>query len=172
MIADIAIKRNQEDIENDKVIPALKAEIHEVDKSISNLLKLVERGAESDTLASRLTDLEKKKRELERRLIVAEDDYIILEKEHIVWWLSKFLDGDIEDEDFRRQLIDLLVNSVTVWDEPDGYLKITSVYNLTEEKVRSFRIKADGGSDLRSQLPCTETSQPPRHRQAVTKPPS
>lgn len=156
MIADIAIKQNQEDIENDKVIPALKAEIHEVDKSISNLLKLVERGAESDTLASRLTDLEKKKRELERRLTVAEDDYIILEKEHIVWWLSKFLDGDIEDEDFRRQLVDLLVNSVTVWDEPDGYLKITSVYNLTEEKIRSFRIKADGSSDLRSQLPPLE----------------
>lgn len=153
MIADMAIKGNREDLENDEVIPALRAEIQELDKSISNLLKLVEKGAESETLAARLTDLEKRKRDAERRLVVAEDDYIILDKPLIVRWLSQFLNGDIEDEDFRRQIIDLLVNSVTVWDEPDGYYKITSVYNLMEEEVKSFRVKADGCSDLRSQLP-------------------
>ena len=64
-IADMAIKGNQEDLENDEVIPALRAEIQELDKSISNLLKLVEKGAESETLAARLTDLEKRKREKE-----------------------------------------------------------------------------------------------------------
>ena len=152
-IADMAIKGNQEDLENDEVIPALRAEIKELDKGISNLLKLVERGAESETLAARLTDLEKQKRDAERRLIVAEDDYIILDRDLIICWLSQFLDGDIEDEEFRRQIIDLLVNSVTVWDEPDGYYKITAVYNLTDERTKSFRIKVDECSDLRSQLP-------------------
>ena len=122
-------------------------------KSIANLLKLVEKGAESDTLAARLTDLEKQKRDAERRLIIAEDDYIILEREHIIWWLSKFLNGDIEDEEFRRQIIDLLVNSVTVWDEPDGWYKITTVYNLMDQNTQTFRVKPDGSSDLRSQLP-------------------
>ena len=152
-IADMAIKGNQEDLENDEVIPALRAEIKELDKGISNLLKLVERGAESDTLATRLTDLEKQKRDAERRLMVAEDDYIILDRDLIIRWLSQFLDGDIEDEEFRRQIIDLLVNSVTVWDEPDGYYKITAVYNLTDEQTKSFRIKVEERSDLRSQLP-------------------
>lgn len=152
-IADMAIKGNQEDLENDEVIPALRAEIKELDKGISNLLKLVERGAESDTLATRLTDLEKQKRDAERRLMVAEDDYIILDRDLIIRWLSQFLDGDIEDEEFRRQIIDLLVNSVTVWDEPDGYYKVTAVYNLTDERTKSFRIKVEERSDLRSQLP-------------------
>ncbi|MBR0303475.1 MAG: hypothetical protein IJQ80_06465, partial [Clostridia bacterium] len=156
LLADMAIKQNQEDLENDEVIPALRAEIHDLDKSISNLLKLVEKGAESETLAARLTDLEKQKRDCERRLVLAEDDYIILEREHIIWWLSKFLDGDIEDEEFRRQLIDLLVNSVTVWDEPDGGYKITAVYNLVEQNTQTFRVNADGSSDLRSQLPPTK----------------
>ena len=151
-IADMAIKGNQEDLENDEVIPALRAEINELDKGISNLLKLVERGAESDTLATRLTDLEKQKRDAERRLMVAEDDYIILDRDLIIRWLSQFLDGDIEDEEFRRQIIDLLVNSVTVWDEPDGYYKITAVYNLTDERTKSFRFKVEERSDLRSQL--------------------
>ena len=155
-IADMAIKGNQEDLENDEVIPALRAEIKELDKGISNLLKLVERGAESDTLATRLTDLEKQKRDAERRLMVAEDDYIILDRDLIIRWLSQFLDGDIEDEEFRRQIIDLLVNSVTVWDEPDGYYKVTAVYNLTDERTKSFRIKVEERSDLRSQLPPTQ----------------
>lgn len=162
LLADMAIKQNQEDLEHDEVIPALRAEIHDLDKSISNLLKLVEKGAESDTLATRLTDLEKQKRDCERRLIVAEDDYIILEREHIIWWLSKFLDGDIEDEDFRRQLIDLLVNSVTVWDEPDGWYKITAVYNLIDQNTQTFRVKPDGSSDLRGQLPPMQDNPNPR----------
>lgn len=150
--ADMAIKQNQEDIENDEVIPALRAEIKELDKSISNLLKLVEKGAQSDTLADRLNDLEKQKRAAEQRLVYAEDEYIILEREHIIWWLSKFCDGDIEDYDFRRKVIDLFVNSVTVWDEPDGWYKITATYNLTENRTKTFRVNSEGErSDLRSQ---------------------
>ena len=156
MLADMAIKQNQEDLENDEIIPALRAEILDLDKSIANLLKLVEKGAESDTLATRLNDLEKQKRDCERRLIAAEDEYIILEREHIIWWLSKFLEGDIQDEEFRRQLIDLLVNSVTVWDEPDGWYKITTVYNLVDQNTQTFRVKADSSSDLRGQTPPLE----------------
>ena len=51
----------------------------------------------------------------------------------------QFKDGDIEDEDFRRHIIDLLVNSVTVWDEPDGY-RITSAYNLTSAPTKTFKV--------------------------------
>jgi len=76
-----------------------------------------------------------------------------LEREHIIWWLSKFLEGDIQDEEFRRQLIDLLVNSVTVWDELDGWFKITTVYNLVDQNTQTFRVKADSSSDLRGQTP-------------------
>lgn len=157
--ADMAIKQNQEDIENDEVIPALRAEIKELDKSIANLLKLVEKGAQSDTLANRLTELEKQKRTAEQQLAYAEDDYIVLEREHIIWWLSKFCDGDIEDKDFCRRVIDLLVSSVTVWDEPDGWYRITATYNLTENHTKTFRVNSDGqSSDLRSQLPPKNSS--------------
>lgn len=153
ILADMAIKQNQDDIENDKIIPAIQAEIKDLDKRITNLLKLAETGVKSEALSARLADLEKQKRDADRRLTHAKDDYIILEREHIIWWLSKFLNGDIEDKDFRRQLIDLLVNSVTVWDEPDGGYKITTVYNLVENNTKTFRVKPDARSDLRSQLP-------------------
>lgn len=153
MLADMAIKQNLEDIENDQVIPALQAEIKELDRSITNLLKLVEKGAESETLANRLTELEKQKRNAEMQLSYAKDDYIIVDRNQVIWWLSGFRDGNIEDEDFRRKVIDLLINSVTVWDEPDGSYKITTVFNLTGNNTKTYRLSlSESGSDLRNQL--------------------
>ena len=147
-LADIAVKESVREMEENSIIPALKNQLHETERSINNLVKMVEKGVESDTIADRLKELEKEKRAIEKRLVVAQDDYVILEKDHIVWWLSEFCNGDIEDEEFRRHIIDLLVNSVTVWDEPDGWYKITSVYNLTSNKTKTFRC-----SDLSGQAP-------------------
>lgn len=149
LIADMAIKANQEDLENDEVIPSLEAEIDELDTRISNLLKLVEKGAESKALAARLTELEKQKKDAEHRIYEAEGQYIILEKETIAGWMSQFLDGDINDEDYRRRLIDMFVVSLTVWDDPDGHYKITSVYSLVEDDFR--QMNSGGSSDLKSQ---------------------
>ena len=112
---------------------------------------MVEKGADSESLTNRLNELEKQKRATEKRLIDAQEDLIILEKEHIIWWLTKFCEGDIEDETFRRHIIDLLINSVTVWDEPDGWFNITSVYNLTSQKTKTFRC-----SDLAPNTPPRE----------------
>ena len=147
-LADITVKESIREMEENSIIPALKDQLHETERSINNLVKMVEKGVESDTIADRLKELEKEKRAIEKRLVVAQDDYVILEKDHIVWWLSEFCNGDIEDEEFRRHIIDLLVNSVTVWDEPDGWYKITSVYNLTSNKTKTFRC-----SDLSGQAP-------------------
>ena len=33
----------------------------------------------------------------------------------------------------------MLVNSVTVWDEPDGYYKITTIYNLTSQNPNTYK---------------------------------
>ncbi len=147
-LAEAAVRQNKIDIENKSLVPALTQELHEIEKKISNLINMVEKGADSDALTARLMELEKQKRATEKRLVIAQDNIIILEKEHIVWWLTEFCNGDIEDENFRRNIIDLLVNSVTVWDEPDGWFKITSVYNLTSKKTETFRISYDQGSGL------------------------
>ena len=144
-LADMAIRQTEHDAEENTLIPAIENEIKDIEKSIHNLIKMVEKGVDSDSLSERLKELEKQKRAAEKRLIVAEEDIIVLEKEHIVWWLTKFCEGDIEDENFRRHIIDLLVNSVTVWDEPDGWFKITSIYNLTSQKTKTFRVSSDNG---------------------------
>lgn len=150
-LADMAIRQTEIDAEENTLIPALEKEIKNIERSINNLLKMVEKGADSESLTNRLNELEKQKRATEKRLIDAQEDLIILEKEHIIWWLTKFCEGDIEDETFRRHIIDLLINSVTVWDEPDGWFNITSVYNLTSQKTKTFRC-----SDLAPNTPPIE----------------
>lgn len=140
-LADEAIRQNEDYIAQTTSVPTLEKEVRDIEKSITNLIKMVEKGADSDSLTGRLNELEKEKRATERRLLEAKDEVVTLEKDHIVWWLSKFIDGDIEDEDFRSHIIDLLVNSVTVWDDPDdpdGWI-ITAVYNLTPAKSKTFK---------------------------------
>lgn len=45
----------------------------------------------------------------------------------------------VEPLPVKTHIIDLLVNSVTVWDEPDGY-RITSAYNLTSAPTKTFKV--------------------------------
>lgn len=153
-LADMAIKQNREDIESDKIIPPLKEELKDLEKKTTNLLKLAETGVESDALAARLKELEAQKKDLRYRIANAEDDYIVLEKPHVVWFLTRFSHGDINDEDFRRSVIDHYVNSVTVWDEPDGGYRITILYNIISNNQKTLKLSVkNDGSDLNGQLP-------------------
>ena len=138
-LADIAVKACEEELARSTVIPALRSEVRKIDQAIKNLFTLVERGDTSEALYRRLGELEDQKRGAELRLRDAEADVIILEKDHIVWWLSKFKDGSIDDPIFRRKVVDLLVNSVTVYHNPDGTYHIEYVINLIHNKNRTIK---------------------------------
>lgn len=125
---------------NETRIPQLTEQLSEIEKSIANITTAIEKGIASETLMNRLVQLEHEKKTINKE-IKSEEKYVYrIDRDQIVFWLSQFKYGNIEDESFRRRLIDLLVNSVTVWDEPDGY-KITTAYNLTSCKTKTFRVE-------------------------------
>lgn len=138
-IADIAVGQTEAEIAKNTKLPALTAKRDEVQKAIDNIAGAIEKGVASDTLMFRLTDLEKQKKNLDRQITDEEKDIFRLDRDQVIYWLSQFKDGDIEDESFKRQLIDLMVNSVTVWELPDGDFKITTAYNLTSCKSSTFK---------------------------------
>lgn len=139
-IADMAIKQSEQDMVNETRIPQLTEQLSEIEKSIANITTAIEKGIASETLMNRLVQLEHEKKTINKE-IKSEEKYVYrIDRDQIVFWLSQFKYGNIEDENFRRRLIDLLVNSVTVWDEPDGY-KITTAYNLTSCKTKTFRVE-------------------------------
>lgn len=138
-LADMAMSQADRDLKENTRIPELSAKLAEVEQGISNITKAIEKGIASDALMTRLTELEKEKKDLISQ-VKEEEKYIYrIDRDQVIFWLTKFQGGNIEDEDFRRRIIDLLVNSVTVWDEPDGY-KITTAYNLTSCKTKTFRV--------------------------------
>ena len=138
-IADIAVKQTEDEIAQHTQLPVLAQKRSVLQKSIDNIAAAIERGIASETLMNRLVELEKEKKILDRQIADEEKDVFRIDRDQVVFWLSRFKDGNIEDESFRRQLIDLLVNSVTVWDLPDGDFEITTAYNLTSCKSSTFK---------------------------------
>ena len=144
-LADMAMSQADRDLKENTRIPELSARLTEIEQGINNITKAVEKGIASDALLNRLTELEKEKKDLTSQLREEEKYIYRIDRDQVVFWLTKFQGGDIEDEDCRRRIIDLLVNSVTVWDEPDGY-KITTAYNLTSCKTKTFRVSNNADS--------------------------
>lgn len=138
-MADMAVSQSEQDLKETTRIPVLTARQKEIERGISNITKAIEKGVVSDTLLNRITDLEKEKKGI--LLQIAEENKLVyrIDRKQIIYWLYLFRNGDISDDHFKRQLIDLLINSVTVWDEPDGY-RITTAYNLTSCKTKTFRV--------------------------------
>lgn len=138
-LADMAISQSDIDLKENTRIPELTNQLAEIDKAIANITKAIEKGIASDALMERLMVLEKDRKDTLKQLREEEKYIYHIDRDQVIYWLMQFKDGDIEDEDFRRHIIDLLVNSVTVWDEPDGY-RITSAYNLTSAPTKTFKV--------------------------------
>ena len=153
-LAETAVQAANKEASENTLIPALEKELEDIEKGINNIVKMIERGIESESLENRIKELEADRKSTRRRILEAQADVLYLEKDHVIYWLEQFSQGDIEDEEFRKGVIDLLINSVTVWDEPDGTFKITTAYNLTSLKSKTFRIKSS--SDLRGYAPPKE----------------
>lgn len=153
-IATIACDRNKQEIESDSPIPVIRDRIRQVDVSLNNLLKAIETGSAPDMLVKRMGELETEKKDMEVQLKKEMAHQVYIDKEQVIFWLEKFREGDINDEEFCQTVIDLFVNSVTVWDEPDDKFKITIAYNLTSIPQKTYRLSKDGRlSDYASNTP-------------------
>ncbi len=87
---------------------------------MENILEAIEQGIFTPKTKDRLLELENRQTELEDRMIVREK----LKKpeftaDHIAYWLTKFRQGDIQDFEFKRAVINALVNSVFVLKKPE-----------------------------------------------------
>lgn len=143
-IANTAFAQSQEEMQETTILPELNAKRKELEASMRNILKAIEKGVVSDTLTTRLVELEQEHRGILKQIADEEENIFELEPAHIVYWLEKFRDGDIQDDNFKRRLLDTLINSVTVWDEPDGY-KVVIGYNLTSCPTKTLNCSQKSG---------------------------
>lgn len=161
----IACEKNQHEIELDSALPTIRDRIHQVDLSLNHLLKAIESGSAPDMLVKRMGELEKEKKDLQAQAKKESEDIVELDKAQVIYWLEQFRGGSIEDEEFCRMLIDLFVNSVTVWDEDDNTYKVTVAYNLTSLPTKTYRLNKGGtlsdfASNAPAMMPCVPHRKP------------
>ena len=130
-------------------IPFLQKQLDDIEKRIGNLINSIEEGLANASVKQRLDDLETKKADLEIALAREKIAKTVLTKEQIVFWISKFKGGDIDDTAYRRSMVDIFVNSVFLYDDKlviafnwkDG----TKTVSLTE--LESVAEDGDSGNE-------------------------
>ena len=98
----------------------------------------------------RLEELEKLREELKVSILQAELERPKYSREDIMEWISQFKHGDPDNKEYQRQIIDIFLNSIYVFDDR---LVFTYNYKNGTQTVTMADIFAAVGSDLKSRTP-------------------
>ena len=108
-------------------VDSLHSELKQVQTALSNLLKAVEMGIFNQTTAARMSELEAQRKQLEDEIKLSKvDNSLKLTRDHILFFLLKFRELDLNDPESRQKLIDTFVNSIFVYDD-----KIVLTFNYS-----------------------------------------
>lgn len=117
-IADRCWEVYQAEKDDTSYIDSLTAQLKEVQTALNNLLKAIEMGIFNQTTAARMTELEEQRKQLEDEIKLSKvDNSLKLTREHILFFLIKFRDADLNDPACRQRLFDTFVNSIYVYDD-------------------------------------------------------
>ena len=123
-LADMIVEMQKKE---NTMVALLQKQLNDIDKRIQNLLSAIEDGLSNSSVKSRFDDLESKRADLEISIAKEKMEQTPLSKEQIAFWISRFKDGDIDNITYRRNIIDIFVNSVYLYDD-----KIMLVFNYKD----------------------------------------
>ena len=101
-------------------------------------MKAIEMGIITETTKQRMEELEEERKDIEANIAKEEIKKPLLSKERIMYWLYSFKNGDIENPDYQRRIIDTLLNSVYVYDNPDGSRKLVMTFNVSGQNTATI----------------------------------
>lgn len=140
-IATKAMELIEKEAADNSMLIGLEQSLKDIEKRIANLLDLMEQGIATDSTKDRLLDLEANKTDLEKQIARESAKKPPLSKERIIHWLSTFRGGDIDDVEYKRRVIDTLVNSVYVYDTPDGKgRELVFTFNLSGHNTSKITV--------------------------------
>ena len=129
------------------VLPALRNQLRECETAISNILNAIQMGIITASTKERLESLEAQQREIINSIAQIELERPIYTKESIVAWISQFKGGNVDDVEYQRQIIDIFLNSIYVYDD-----KLVFTYNF-KGGTQTISL-AEVEAALRSDLTC------------------
>lgn len=99
-------------------LEALEAKRREVEKSLANLVKVIEKGVVSDTVTQRLAQLEEQKSALNDAIGTENVRVSLCEDRHSIQaYFDKFLHADVNDPEIRDQVFEYFVDKVYLYDD-------------------------------------------------------
>lgn len=119
MISLIALKVlefQEQDVASYQV-KSIEQQLKECTKKLNNILSAIEAGIFTETTKSRLTELEEEKSRLSLSLSREKNKRTLFTKDHIVFWLELFRNGDIDSEEFRTTFFNVFINRAIVHDD-------------------------------------------------------
>jgi len=144
---------NLQDREN-VALPVLQKQLDETIKGIENMLDAIQKGVFTSSTKERLEKLEESKKELELQILQEELFQPWLAPEKIHFWLHKFREGDLQDQDHRQRLVDSFVNAIYLDDD-----KIILTFNY-KDGSKTVSLKDIESSDMtKNGLPEKEVPQ-------------
>ena len=126
-IADKCWEVYSADSNDTTYLTSLEASLKDVNASLSNLVRAIEMGIFNQTTAARMAELEDQKSQIEGEIESVKASFSLkLTRDHILFFLLKFRDLNINDVECRRKLFDTFVNAIYVYDD-----KIVLTFNYS-----------------------------------------
>lgn len=141
LISTKAMEIINKESEDKSVLEGLQADLKDTEKRLKNILDLMEQGIATESTKGRLLDLEAKKENLITQIAREETKKPFLTKERIIFWLETFKNGNVDSPDFKRKIIDALVNSVHVYDINGGKgRRFVFTFNLSANNTSTVNV--------------------------------
>ena len=123
-------------------LPHLKQQLAETERSIKNMLDAIQQGIFNSSTKQRLDELEQTKSDLEVSILQEEMQKPLLTREQIAYFLHRFRDIDVTNQEQRQKLIDIFVNAIYLYDD-----KIVFTFNY-KDGTKTITLDEIEGSDL------------------------
>lgn len=131
LIATKTAEMLAKEVHNTSMLEELQLNLKETNKKIKNIMSAIEQGIVTQSTKARLDELEQQHQSLETQIACEEIKKPILTKDRIKYWLQSFKDGNMNDIEYQRRVIDMLVNSVYIYDDGDNGRKIVLTFNIS-----------------------------------------
>lgn len=147
-IADAVMETQKHDAEKNRTaLSDFKAELADVNKRINGIMSAIEQGIITPTTKERLEELESKAEWLKSAISDAELPMPEIDRDFIVYWLTRFRGNTSGDEDARKDFADALIYAVRVWDDrAEAVLNYSGDDRAIDVPLDAFAEAGEGGS--------------------------
>lgn len=127
-LAERCVQIQKDEQRNDTRFTALRDNLKRNETARANIIKAIEAGLYTDTIAERLRELETESENIRIDLAALDLGKNLIEKDQIVFFIESLRGGDVNDEDYRRRLLDTFVRRVYLFGDT-----VKLVLNIKDE---------------------------------------